>query len=157
MHINSNQNLNRKHFCTMQPCRPGRYINCEISQAQAYLAQLHITSALYQLRSAQRSMSGTAVNHQQRGTAVYQRQSDLKRKHCWATQPCRPGQCINRDQQIKRIYMEQLYITSAVYQPRSAKQKHSWRSSISPGRYINRDQQRESISGAAVHQQQSQN
>ena len=53
-------------------------------------------------------------------------------------------------------YMEQLYITTVVYQPRSVKQKYIWRSCILPARYINRGQQSESIAGAAVYQQQSQ-
>ena len=79
---------------------------------------------------------------------------NLKRKHCWATQPCRPGQYINRNQQRKNrknIYRATVYITSTVYQPRLAKQKHIWRSCISTARYINRDQQSKSISGAAVY------
>ena len=85
----------------------------------------------------------------------------------------RRGQYINRDQQSKGIYgatvchqrgistafskskahLPQLYITSAVYQPRSAKQKHTRRNCISTPRYTNRDQQREIISATAVYQQ----
>ena len=100
VHINSNQNVKRKNFWTMQPCRPGRYINCMISQAKAYLAQLHITRAVYLL-------DDTAVP------------------------------------------------TGAVYQPRSAKQKHTRRSCISTAWYINRDQKREITSGATVYQQRA--
>ena len=225
----------------MQPCRPGRYINCEISQAKAYLAQLHTTSAVYQLRSAEPSISGTAVYHQQRGIAVYKHyinsNPNLKRQRCWATQSCRPGRYTNRDQQSKKIhgatvyhqrvisttfskakaylvsgaavyrqrgkstaiskakaylaqlyinsnhktkrkhrwatrpcrpardtstatseakaYRAQLYTNSTVYQPRSAKGNDMWRNCISTARNINRNQRSGSIFGAAVYQQPS--
>ena len=43
----------------------------------------------------------------------YQQQSKLKRKHFWSTQPCRPGRCINRDQQSK-VSVAQVYNTTAV-------------------------------------------
>ena len=113
LHINSNQNLNRKHFWTMEPCRPGRSIDCDINQAKAYLAQVHITNAVYQLRSSMRNVSGTAVYHKQRGITVYTHyinsNSKLKRKHGWATPQCRPGQYINRDQQYNSIYGATVY------------------------------------------------
>ena len=123
---------------------------------------------------------------------------NLKRKHFWTTQPCRPGRCLNREQQSKNISGPAVYhqrgiavyhqqsktqakallddtavSTRAMYQPRSAKQKHLWRSCISPAWYscistaikiesestsgrhshvdqggINRDQQSKNISGA---------
>ena len=59
------------------------------------------------------------------------------------TQPCRPGQYINREScistAIKSKANKRLVGTAvstwAVYQPRSAKQKHLWYSCISPARY----------------------
>ena len=143
----------------MQPCRPGRYINCEISQAKAYLAQLHTTSAVYQLRSAEPSISGTAVYHQQRGIAVYKHymnsNPNLKRKHSRATQPCRPGQYINRDHQSKSIYGATVYHQRGISTAFSKGKVYlvSGAVGFSPARYINRDQQIESISGGAVYQQ----
>ena len=47
-----------------------------------------------------------------------------KRKHFWATPPCRAGRlstAIHR----KKVYLAQLHISSSVYQPRSGKRKHA--------------------------------
>ena len=151
--MNRNQKLKRKHFWTMQPCRPGRNINCQISQANAYLAQLRITSAVYQLRSAKRSISSTIWHSRISPAARYSCVSTAIKtlSESPAGRRSRRGQYINRDQQSKGIhgatvyhqrgistafskakaYLPQLYITSAVYQPRSAKRKHIWRSRIS--------------------------
>ena len=126
LYINSNQKLKQKHFWSTQPCRPGRCINRE-QQSE--------------------SISGAAVYHQ-RGIAVYQQQSKTKakallddtavstravyqprelyinsnqnysEKHLWSTQPCRPGRCINHDQQSESISGAAVYHQRgiAVYQ-----------------------------------------
>ena len=77
-------------------------------------------------------------------SALYQPRS--KRKHVW-----RSG--IYRDQ--SESMSGTVVSTRAVYQPRSAKQRHTRRSCISPARYINCNQRTESLSGAAVYQRQS--
>ena len=66
LYSSSNQNLKRKHYYQMQPCRPERYINHDqqnkstsgtvvyiqrgistaISRAEAYLVQMHVTRAV---------------------------------------------------------------------------------------------------------------
>ena len=119
-----------------------------------------------------KSMTGAAVYHE-RGIAVHQQPSRTKanarlddtvvstwavyqprelyinsnqkrkRKHFWSTQPCRPGPCINRDQQSKSISGAALYHQRgvAVYQqPSKLKRKHFWTTQpCRPGRYINHE------------------
>ena len=138
--MNSNQNQKRKHFWTMQPCRPRRNINCEISQANCLFSATAYHQARYincdQRSEAYRALSGTVVYHQQRGIAVHQQQSKLYAKALLgdAADEGSTSTAISK----AKAYMEQLYITSVVYQPHSVEQKHVWRSCISPARYINR-------------------
>ena len=136
------------------------------TKAKALLDDTDVsTRAVYQPRLAEQSISGAAV-YQQRGVAVFQQQSKwkakahvdqgginrdqqinsnqkLKRKPFWMTQPCRPGQYINRESCIstaikteaKALLVDTAVSTWAVYQPRSAKQNHPWLSCISPARH----------------------
>ena len=119
-----------------------------------------------------KSINGAAVYHE-RGIAVYQQPSKTKanarlddavvstwtvykprelyinsnhkrkRKHFWSTQPCRPGRCINRDQQSKSIYGADVSHQRgvAVYQqPSKLKRKHFWTTQpCRPWRYINHE------------------
>ena len=105
-------------------------------------------------------LDGTAVSTR----AVYQPRS-AKQNHIWRS--CiSPAHSINRDQ--SEIMSGARYLprpissmssaavsTRVMYQSRSAKQKQIRRSCISPARPINCDQRTESLSGAAVYQQQS--
>ena len=75
------------------------------------------------------------TNRQRENTTrpvVYQLRS-AKRKSFWATPPCRIERYLTAIRR-KKVYLAQLHINSAVYQPRSAKRKHT---------------------GAAIYQQQS--
>ena len=95
-----------------------------------------------------------------------------KRKRFWTTQPCGPGRFINCDRQSQSMSGPAVYHQHGVvvYQQPSkskskakallddtamstraitiaiSKVKHIWRKCVSPARYINRDQQSESIS-----------
>ena len=65
------------------------------------------------------------TNRQRENTTspiVYQLRH-AKRKHLWATPLCGAERYITRD--LKKGYLAQLHISSAVYQPRLAKQKHT--------------------------------
>ena len=122
LYINSNRTIHRKHFW--------------------------MTERVDQCGSSAISISGEAVYHQ-RGVAVYQQPSEtkakafldhtavfakagyqsrklhinslrkIKRKHFWSTQPGRPGRCLNREQQNKRISAAAVFQQRgiAVYQP----------------------------------------
>ena len=83
--------------------------------------------------------------------AVYQPRS-AQQKHLLRS-------CISPVRSIIRDQSESMsgaaVSTRAVYQPRPANQKHIRRRCISPARYITCDQRTESLSGAAVYQQQS--
>ena len=192
MYIDSHQNPKRKHVCTIQARRPGRYINREscistairnesertsdrhssvdggdvstaISKAKVFLAQPYITSVVQLVvRGHEIKSERTSGRHRRVVQSVIYQPRELyinsdqngKRMPSWSTELCRPGRRINRNQQRQSIFGAVVCYQRGVavyqrpskvkrkhfqmaqpfrpgrYQPRSAKQKNSWRSCI---------------------------
>ena len=140
------RNLKREHFSSTQPCRPGRCINHN---------------------QQSKSISGAAGYHQ-RGIAVYQQPSEIKAK-ALLDDTNMSIRAVSTAISKAKTYLAQVHITSAVYQPRSAKRKHicavyKQQSNIMakallddtafrPVRCINGEQQSKSISGVPVYHQ----
>ena len=101
--------LKRKHFCTKQPCRPGRCVNRD-EQSQ--------------------NISGSAVYHQ-RCVAVYQLPSKSEAKALLDDTPMSNRAASTAISKAK-AYLPQVYMTKVVYQTRLAKNKHIWRRCMSP-------------------------
>ena len=93
-------------------------ISTATRRQNVYLAQLHINSVVYQLRSAKRKHTGAAI-YQQR----LERQSDsTDERHSHDCQSY-----IFTAISKSKAYMSQLFTTNAVIQPKSATQKRIWR------------------------------
>ena len=134
--INSDHKTKAKAFWTTRPRRPERFINRD-----QQIESLDCTAIYKQRCISTASSQAKACLFQLCTNSDY----NPKRKWCWTTQPCR-SERVNRDQEIEilygtavavyqlrgisiaisksKAYMAQLYISSTVYQPRSARQKH---------------------------------
>ena len=171
LYINSNQNLKRKNLWSTQPCRPGRCINRDrqstsicgtavyhqrgiaVNQEQSKsIAKALVeypdvsTRKVYQPRSTEQSIPGAAVYHQH-GVAVFQRPSKENENTSGRHSHVHEGG-INRDQQS--LSTSELNIHS---NQKGNRMHFGAERPCRPVRYINRNQQINSISGAAVHYQ----
>ena len=145
--VNKQQSkLKRKHFWTTQPCRPGRCVNRE-SWVPTAIKNLNGSTSgpcrpgrFINRDQQSKIISGAAVYHQRTLSTVIEAKSCLAQRYLPRPSLSMSGAAVS---------------TRVMYQPRSAKQKHIRRSSKSPARSIDCDQRTESLSGAAVYQQQS--
>ena len=149
--ISSDQELNRKHFWTTQPCRSESYDNRDQGSENLY------DSAVYQ----QRGIS-TAISQPMAYLPQLPINSDHKpnRKHFWTTRRRRPERyhdqpSVNLDGTAVK---QECRISTAISKAKSClphlcinsdqkqRRKHFWsKQSCRPKRGINRDQQSESL------------
>ena len=116
-YINSHQNQKRKHFWTTQSFQPGRFLNHELQITRTSSTSVHHQCGIAIILQQSRPQANTLLCNRVVPTwAVYQPQKtriktiyNLKRRHLWWTQPCRPGRCINHDQQSKIISAAAVY------------------------------------------------